>query len=393
MTAEVLPYTTRMDPAESRLFSPGDGALPPALAGREEAQRVLSLCLSDLAAGRSPPHNVVLVGPRGNGKTALLGWFEGACGANAAKVDVAMVSAADIPDRTTLLAQLAPPRGFARLLPRKVGVAGLGSAEWAAGGAPRGLAERLIARCRRRPLAVLLDEAHVLDLEVASALLNASQQVRAKAPFLLVLAGTPGLLAHLGRTDASFWDRLGQGLLGIGRLSEAATKEALTVPLATRDVSVEANALDLVVERTQRYAYFVQLWGEALWDRHLATGAGRLTVEHAEAGRPAVDARTTAYYQRRFRELEAQSLLPAAAAVAAAFQDGEEGTATDQDVDAALATTGMDGPARFAAREGLDRLGYIWCPPGQLPPVWQPGIPSLMQYVQDQAGPSATLGS
>ena len=50
-------------------------------------------------------------------------------------------------------------------------------------------------------------------LEVASVLLNASQQVRAEAPFLLVLADTPGLLTHLGRTDATFWDRLGQGLL------------------------------------------------------------------------------------------------------------------------------------------------------------------------------------
>ena len=379
---------------EDRLFSPGDGASPPALAGREAAKRVLSLCLSDLVGGQSPPHNVVLIGPRGNGKTALLGWFLGACRESAVKVDAAMVAAADVPDRATLLAQLVPPSGLARLLPRKVGVAGLGSAEWAAGGTPRGLVERLVARCRRRPLAVLLDEAHVLDLEVASVLLNASQQVRAEAPFLLVLAGTPGLLTHLGRTDATFWDRLGRGLLGIGRLSEAAAKEALEVPLATRNVSIGADALDSVVERTQRYAYFVQLWGEALWDQHLATGVERLTADHVQAARPTVEARTTEYYQRRFRELEAQALLPAATAVAAAFGDGLDGTATDRDVDAALATTGMEGPARLAARDGLDRLGYIWCPPGQLPPVvWHPGIPSLMQYVRDQAEPSATSGS
>ena len=202
-----------MKVTEDRLFSPGDGALPPALAGREEQKGILSQCLSDLVGGRSPPHNVVLIGPRGNGKTALLGWFVGACRESAVKVDVAMVAAADVPDRATLLAELVPPSGLARLLPRKVGVAGLASAERAANGASHGLAERLVARCRRRPLAVLLDEAHGLDLEVASVLLNASQQVRAEAPFLLVLAGTPGLLAHLGRTDATFWDRLGKGLL------------------------------------------------------------------------------------------------------------------------------------------------------------------------------------
>ena len=60
---------------------------------------------------------------------------------------------------------------------------------------------------------VLLDEAHTLDLDVGSALFNASQRVRAEAPFLLVLAGTPGLPAHLNAMGVSFWDRLGVSLL------------------------------------------------------------------------------------------------------------------------------------------------------------------------------------
>ena len=68
-----------MTAPNERLFAPGDGALPPALAGREREQAVLSRCLGDLARGGAPPHNVVLVGPRGNGKTALLGWFAAAC--------------------------------------------------------------------------------------------------------------------------------------------------------------------------------------------------------------------------------------------------------------------------------------------------------------------------
>ena len=63
-----------------------------------------------------------------------------------------------------------------------------------------------------------------------------------------------------------------------------------------------------------------------------------------------------------------------------------DATATDRDLDVALAATGEDAAGRLAAREELNRLGYIWCPPGQLPPVlWGAGIPSLMQYVQDQA--------
>ena len=49
----------------------------------------------------------------------------------------------------------------------------------------------------------------------------------------------------------------------------------------------------------------------------------------------------------------------------------------------------LDAAGRLAARDALERLGYIWCPPGQLPPIlWSAGIPSLMQYVRDRAAPS-----
>ena len=306
-------YTAGMKAAEESLFTPGTGAFPPALAGREQEQTLLNRCLAHLTGGGSPPYNVVLIGPRGNGKTALLRWFERACRESATSVDVAAVTAADVPDRAALLAELAPPTGISRLLPRKVGVAALASAEWAGTGTPRSLARRLIERCRRRPLAVLLDEAHTLDLDVAQLLLNASQQVRAQAPFLLVMAGTPGLLAHLGKTNASFWDRLGSGLLGIDRLSDAAAREALVEPLAGQGVGIDADALDLVVEHSQRYPYFVQLWGEALWSRRLATGEVRLTAAHAREALPSVAARVAEYCQRRYRELEAGGLVPAAA--------------------------------------------------------------------------------
>ena len=127
--------------------------------------------------------------------------------------------------------------------------------------------------------AVLLDEAHTLDLDVGTALLNASQQVRgARAPFLLVLAGTPGLPAHLDGMNASFWSRLGEGELGIGRLSDEAAKQALTEPLDAHGVDIDAEALAFVVAQSQCYPYFVQLWGDALWQRHLATGRSRVSI-------------------------------------------------------------------------------------------------------------------
>ena len=147
------------------------------------------------------------------------------------------------------------PSGIAKLLPRKSGVAAVGSGEWAPPfGGVRNLRAELTARCRRKPLAALVDEAHTLDLEVGRTLLNASQQVRADAPFLLILAGTPGLAAHLGAMNASFWSRLGEGRLGIGLLSDAAARAALNEPLAAHGEGIDADALATVVEESQRFA-------------------------------------------------------------------------------------------------------------------------------------------
>ena len=371
----------------SRVFSPGTGATPPALTGREREQAVLTQCLADLLGGASPPHDVVMVGPRGNGKTVLLNWFERACRGHEAEVDVAALTPNDITTRNELVELLSPPSAVAKLLPRKVGVAAVGSVEWAppSSGA-RNLRTGLTARCRKKPLAVLLDEAHTLDLEVGRTLLNASQQVRDQAPFLLVLAGTPGLPSHLGAMNASFWSRLGKGRLGIGLLSAAATRAALVEPLASHGVCIDVDALNSVVEDSQCYPYFVQLWGEALWDQRLETGETRLTAAHADAARTGVAARVTDYYHDRYRELETRGLLAAAVATASLFEASGAATASDHAIDSALAVTGADAEGRLAAREGLHRLGYIWNPPGQRPPVvWVAGIPSLMTHVLDRS--------
>ena len=69
-----------------------------------------------------------------------------------------------------------------------------------------------------------------------------------------------------------------------------------------------------------------------------------------------------------------------------------DATATDRDIDAALAATGLDASARLAARGGLDRIGYVRRPPRQLPPVVRgAGIPSLL-HVLDQAALPAMPG-
>ena len=376
---------------EPRLFAPGDGAAPPELTGRDVQQAVLSRCLADLVGGSAPPHNVVLLGPRGNGKTVLLNWLKTAC-ADAPAVDVLSLTPRDVPTPPALTDALLPRRGLVKLLPRKVGIASVASAEWSpAGNGWRNLSKELAARCRRKPLVILLDEAHTLDPAVGSALLNASQQVRAEAPFLLALAGTPGLPTHLNAMDASFWGRLGEGLLGVGRLTDAAARTALVKPLQRHGVEIDADALDAVIEDSQRYPYFIQLWGDALWREHLANRGPRLAIAATVAARGAVAARMANYYQGRYQELAAAGLLPAAAAIAPLFQGDVDATASNQEIDRALLSAGIEGAAdRFAACEGLSRLSYAWCSPSQLPPVvWSAGIPSLTTYVLEHVPDSA----
>ena len=108
-----------MVPTEQRLFAPGTGAMPPELSGRGAQQAVLSRCLADLVGGSAPPHNVVLLGPHGNGKTVLLHWLKAAC-VDVPAVEVLSLTPQDIPAPAALFPALLPRRGLAKLLPRKV---------------------------------------------------------------------------------------------------------------------------------------------------------------------------------------------------------------------------------------------------------------------------------
>ena len=366
-------------------FVPGSGLVPPHLAGREVEQALLREYLGWLQ-GREPiPCDVALLGPRGNGKTALLRWFEQALQATN-ESDVAWLTPDEIPDLDKLANFLVPPRRFKGVLPDTLSLSiGVGRMGWNLGGQTGALTDLLVARCVREPLAVLLDEAHTLDKDVGKVLLNASQKVRAKAPFLLVLAGTPGLREHLNSMSATFWSRCEQ--LGIGRLTREATAEALTGPADKTGVSLlrlSREALDTVVTESQCYPYFIQLWGAALSKQAQEVGAAPLDRAAVEHARPAVVKRQDTYYQNRYAELKSRGLLETARAVAVAFEARHR--LSDREMDQAIAgkPVGLDPPDPVLdARGHLRELGYIWQLPGRND--WEPGIPSLMDYVRAQA--------
>ena len=57
-------------------FTPGAGLIPPFFPGRQEAKRHFKALINRMSQGHPPAKDTILCAPRGNGKTALLAWFE-----------------------------------------------------------------------------------------------------------------------------------------------------------------------------------------------------------------------------------------------------------------------------------------------------------------------------
>ena len=359
-------------------FRPGPGRLPPHLAGREREQRLFRSRLALLDRGEPPPSEIILYGPRGNGKTALLVWLQEVA-APSYSVDVIRLTPSNIRTGLELAERLLPETWWDTVAPDTIAVRGV---TWRPGkNAPAPRADQVLAaRASKRALILLLDEAHRLEPRVGEELLNAAQVVGQAAPFLLVLAGTPNLRAHLQTMGASFWNRSQK--LRIGRLDESAAADAIRRPLESEDASISGEALAHLVRESHGYPYFLQLWGTAVWNRITADpSVSRSRVETADAAacQSVFESERKDYYLDRFNELEEAELLEAARSVAELFADRQQ-VGREEILAAVRRAPGFaDREKAIAARRTLDHLGFVWQAAGT--PYWEAGIPSLMDYL------------
>lgn len=364
----------------SNPFRPQPGGLPPYLAGRAAEQAVLGGLFEGLRS-EVPTGPVVLYGPRGNGKTTLMAWVEAQVTADEA-LDGLWLTPADIRGPEDLGPRLQLTSWMQKTAPQNSSVAGVGAGLRDPVREPL-LTDALTARSKDRPFVLFMDEAHTIGPEVGRVLLNAAQTAARRSPFLLLLAGTPDLEDRLAGIGASFWNRA--EVLPIGRLDPEATAQAIERPLTAGGGAIEPDALERIVSDSCGYPYFVQLWGRAVWDRMTASPDGdrrvtRAVVEHAVSDFETVRDR---YYRFRYNELRRAKLLPAAREVALAFC-GQEQLGDAELGEAIGRAAGTDsGPDEEAASRTLRHLGLIWQADGA--PVWEPGIPSLMDYLLEYA--------
>ena len=378
---------------------------PPVLAGREREKALIGDALEAVEDGVNPAANIALIGPRGNGKTALLRWAEAEVDRKRGKLDCAVLNPENfetLPDMVKVFANqhtLAKLAGDGFSLSVNILGSGIGVSRQEA--ARELLRPVLDKRCAERGLVILVDEAHTLDRrpDVSRAFFNAVQSVAGKGrPLLLILAGTPDMPSRLNRIEATFWNRLQR--VGIGLLDSASSRLALKMPLEQMEYGIQASALDHAVEAAQCYPYFLQLVGQEL---HMAAMAepGKLNpggvigdailamaLRNSQAAREA-------YYADRYRELRVRGLLPAAEAVAGIFKSRQAKAITaaafenavSRSVAAMLEKKAKESnahdPALWAEDE-LRNLGFIWSQVGG-ERYCEPGIPSLMDYVVELA--------
>ena len=222
----------------------------------------------------------------------------------------------------------------------------------------------------------------MMEPEQCLALLNLSQEVREKAPLLLVLAGTPGLSHLLTTVGASFVER--SHVIGIGRLDAQATADAIVKPLNEHGINIDDNTLAQIVEDSQHYPYFIQLWGAALWDLAKEKDLQKLTAQEITEVETKIENRRSNFYEQRRKTLDDLGLLPAAIAIATIFQDTET-TTWDRLKEIVTDNLPVDSHATQSVNEHLQTLirhEFIWNPPDTI--LYEAGIPSLMKYVLDR---------
>ena len=378
-------------PEYSNPFTPGFGAIPPYLAGRADEQDVFRNNLATISAGTSPPAATVLYGPRGMGKTVLLRWFKNEVEQGVEKDDsirLVWMTPNKLKSSMDLWRCLLPPATWIKKFLPDVVSAGFNaiwffSATWGSEKlAQQTIQNTLISKGKKHPLILLMDEAHKMDAGLCNDLLNLYQEICPETPFMLVLAGTPGLQNFLSNVNATFVER--SETIGLGRLDEQASADAIAKPFEEQGIQITEGALSIIVEDSQCYPYFLQVWGKSLWMEANKTNLTCITEEQVVVVKPNIEIIKKKFYNERRDKLDVLGLRSTAVAIAQVFQDTKAMTkdAVMEVITDNLSVDSLNTQSVIERLQTFIDIDFIWR--SLESDFYEPGIPSFMTHILNQ---------
>jgi hypothetical protein len=121
------------------------------------------------------------------------------------------------------------------------------------------------AKAAGRGWVLLIDEVQYLSEADLSALIVALHRMSQEGlPVLLVGAGLPQV-ARLAGEAKSYAERLFQ-YPAVGALDPASAGQAIEKPIIDEDATITPAALELIIERTKGYPFFLQEWASVIWN-------------------------------------------------------------------------------------------------------------------------------
>lgn len=308
--------------ARSNPYTPNAGARPQAIVGRDDQLDSFDVLLQRIERGRSE-QSMILTGLRGVGKTVLLGQFrEVASDHGWVVVDAEMRKHDEdgfrrdlaFPMRAALLELSAGARRSDRVK-RALSVLQSfyvsmdpdgtisGGVNLEAGAGPIDLSLDLTdlfvsvgeaARHEKTGVVLLLDEIQFLKKPQLEALIQALHKVvQRNLPITMVGAGLPQI-AELAGDAKSYAERLFK-FPELGNLNDMDARLAFAQPAADENVWFTDEALDLAVEVSGGYPYFVQELGYAVWG---VASKPEITRVDVEAAIPIYEAKLDASFFR-----------------------------------------------------------------------------------------------
>jgi hypothetical protein len=289
-------------------YTPGAGAPPPSLAGRDEELDAFRLLIGRLGERRHE-NSLILFGLRGVGKTVLLGEMEQIAEASDWQaISIEVRASADFMQtlaralvQVTRKLRPASSRATRAIESVRSAIASLEATYsdrgWSlsvkaapeegvadSGDLDEDLAEVLVGAARAAQeagsgIALFIDEMQLMPRRELEALVAAFHRAsRLQIPLCLAGAGLPQLPGLIAEAK-TYAERLFT-YRRIDSLTDAAARQALELAAAdSGGVTFEPAAVSRVLERSSRYPYFLQVYGKRVWDAAPASPITEADVE------------------------------------------------------------------------------------------------------------------